>query len=155
MDLVEVAAVLRKFSGADLTATLARIEASVKGVSADTCSAVLASAGADGQALGAAAALKRVAGQINVAIHAIGILLCLPHLLEAGEMVEYASLGAGNTGRSSISKPTDASRNSNSFTGGAGLNRSDKTSFSKTSIFCQRALRPNANISTCSELSIP
>jgi hypothetical protein len=99
MDLVEVAAVLRKFSGSDLTATLARIEASVKGVSPDTCAAALASAGADGRALAAAAALKRVAGQINAAIHAIGILLCLPHLLESGEAVEYVSSGAGNTGR--------------------------------------------------------
>lgn len=25
--------------------------------------------------------------------------LCLPHILEPGELVEYASLGAGNTGR--------------------------------------------------------
>ncbi|WP_227672747.1 hypothetical protein, partial [Komagataeibacter sp. FXV3] len=42
---------------------------------------------------------KRLAGQINVTIHALGILLCLPHILEPGERVEYASLGAGNTGR--------------------------------------------------------
>lgn len=32
-------------------------------------------------------------------IHALGILLCLPHVLEDGERVEYLSLGAGNTGR--------------------------------------------------------
>lgn len=30
---------------------------------------------------------------------ALGILLCLPSLLEPGETVEYVSLGAGNTGR--------------------------------------------------------
>ena len=29
----------------------------------------------------------------------MGILLCLPRLLESGEVVEYVSLGAGNTGR--------------------------------------------------------
>ena len=40
-----------------------------------------------------------MAGQINVTIHALGILLCLPHILEVGETVEYVSLGAGNTGR--------------------------------------------------------
>jgi len=40
-----------------------------------------------------------LAGQINVTIHALGILLCLPHILEQGETVEYVSLGAGNTGR--------------------------------------------------------
>ena len=49
--------------------------------------------------LSAAAAIKRLAGQINVVIHALGILLCLPHLFEEGEVVEYVSLGAGNTGR--------------------------------------------------------
>jgi len=49
--------------------------------------------------MAAAALMKRVAGQINVVIHALGILLCLPHILEADEVVEYVSLGAGNTGR--------------------------------------------------------
>ena len=32
-------------------------------------------------------------------IHAIGILLCLPHILEPDERVQYLSLGAGNTGK--------------------------------------------------------
>jgi hypothetical protein len=32
-------------------------------------------------------------------IHALGILLCLPHILQNGESIEYVSLGAGNTGR--------------------------------------------------------
>jgi hypothetical protein len=49
--------------------------------------------------LSAAAEMKRLAGQINVTIHALGILLCLPHILEPHEQVEYVSLGAGNTGR--------------------------------------------------------
>lgn len=43
--------------------------------------------------------MKRLAGQVNVTIHALGILLCLPHILEPGERVESVSLGAGNTGR--------------------------------------------------------
>ena len=51
------------------------------------------------EALAAAAEMKRLAGQINVTIHALGILLCLPHILEPNELVEYVSLGAGNTGR--------------------------------------------------------
>ncbi|RWQ81919.1 MAG: hypothetical protein EOS85_14165 [Mesorhizobium sp.] len=59
----------------------------------------LESAGAGREVLGAAAEMKRLAGQVNVTIHALGILLCLPHLLEPGEKVEYVSLGAGNTGR--------------------------------------------------------
>lgn len=43
--------------------------------------------------------MKRLAAQIDVTIHALGILMCLPHILEPGERVEYVSLGAGNTGR--------------------------------------------------------
>ncbi len=99
MNLGEVAALLQKFSGVDLTATLARIESDLKGVTQGECAAALSSAGAEREALVAAATLKQLAGQINVAIHALGILLCLPHILEPGEKVEYVSLGAGNTGR--------------------------------------------------------
>jgi len=43
--------------------------------------------------------IKRLAGQINVVVHALGILLCLPHILRPGEAIDYVSLGAGNTGR--------------------------------------------------------
>ncbi len=43
--------------------------------------------------------VKRVAGQINVGIHAVGILLALPRILTKGERVQILSLGAGNTGR--------------------------------------------------------
>ncbi|MBU6419248.1 MAG: hypothetical protein KGQ79_05905 [Proteobacteria bacterium] len=90
---------LTQFTGPDLTATLSRIEAAVQGVTATDCKGFLEGTGASREALGAAAELKRQAGQINVTIHALGILLCLPHLLEPGERVEYVSLGAGNTGR--------------------------------------------------------
>jgi hypothetical protein len=40
--------------------------------------------------------LKRLADQINVVIHALGILVCLPHLLQPGEVIDYVSLAAGN-----------------------------------------------------------
>jgi hypothetical protein len=99
MDLAQITAQLRKFSGADLTATVARIENDLRGVSAEACNAVLLSAGVAREALAAAATLKRLAGQVNTAIHALGILLCLPHILEPEETVEYVSLGASNTGR--------------------------------------------------------
>jgi hypothetical protein len=99
MELHKVAAVLRKFGGSDLTATLAGLEAAVKGLAADDLSHVLNSSGVDRELLTAAAALKQLAGQINVSIHATGILLCLPHILEPGERVQYVSLGAGHTGR--------------------------------------------------------
>ena len=47
----------------------------------------------------AAALMKQLAGQINVVIHALGILRCLPHIFQPGEVIESLSLGAGNTGR--------------------------------------------------------
>lgn len=90
---------LLQFTGPDLTKTLGRIERAVRGVAAEDCEGFLESAGAGREALAAAAEMKRLAGQINVTIHALGILLCLPHILEPDERVEYVSLGAGNTGR--------------------------------------------------------
>jgi hypothetical protein len=50
--------------------------------------------------LKAANVIKHLARQINVVIHTLGILLCLPHILRAGEVIHYVALGAGNTGRS-------------------------------------------------------
>lgn len=56
-------------------------------------------AGVDLALLVAARSLKEAFGQLNVAIHAAGILLALPYVLEPAERVHYVSLGAGNTGR--------------------------------------------------------
>jgi hypothetical protein len=99
MELSEAANLLNKFAGPDLTRTLAKIEASLKGQGNSTCSNAIIECGARNDVMAAAALLKQVAGQINVVIHAIGILLCLPHLLKNDEIIEYVSLGAGNTGR--------------------------------------------------------
>jgi hypothetical protein len=90
---------LQTFRGADLTQTIYQIEKSVKGVPAEKYAAVLSTSGAKAEVLGAAGLVKQLAGQINVVIHALGILLCLPHILRPGEIIEYVSLGAGNTGR--------------------------------------------------------
>lgn len=98
-DTSEIIRLLSRFTGTDLTHTLGRIEGTIRGVTAEDCSAFLEGAGAGREVLSAAAEMKRLAGQINVTIHALGILLCLPHILEPGERVEYVSLGAGNTGR--------------------------------------------------------
>src|SRR5947208_16338951 len=43
--------------------------------------------------------LKLIAAEINVAIHAVGILISLPSLLNEGEKVEKLSLGASNIGK--------------------------------------------------------
>jgi hypothetical protein len=98
-DLQRAAAILQQFSGSDLTSTLAKVEANLHGVTLENCSDVLESCGARNEVLAAGALMKQLAGQINVVIHALGIILCLPHLLDPGESVQYVSLGAGNTGR--------------------------------------------------------
>jgi hypothetical protein len=98
-DPILLAEQLHKFTGSDLTFALSRIESSVRGVTDTDCPQFLSQAGVGKEALRAAAELKRLAGQINVIVHALGILLCLPHILESGERVENVSLGAGNTGR--------------------------------------------------------
>jgi hypothetical protein len=99
VDTTKIIETLARFTGADLTQKLAGIEASVRGLGAENSRAFVEQAGAGRDVLTAAAEMKRLAGQINVTIHALGILLCLPHILEPGEIVESASLGAGNTGR--------------------------------------------------------
>ena len=111
-DLRQVAETLQRFTGADLTGVLARIEGSVRGVAAADCASFLLDAGAGRQVLSAAAAaLKQLAAQIHVAIwDALGILLCLACILQEGEKVEYVSLGAGNTDETSISRPISASQ---------------------------------------------
>jgi hypothetical protein len=90
---------LQRFRGADLTQTIGQIEKSLKGASAHSYAAVLTTSGAKAEVLGAAGLIKQLAGQINVIILTLGILLCLPRILRSGEIIDYVSLGAGNTGR--------------------------------------------------------
>ena len=46
-----------------------------------------------------ASIVKKAISQIDVIIHAYGILNLLPIILEHDEVIEYLSLGAGNTGK--------------------------------------------------------
>ncbi|WP_043532068.1 hypothetical protein [Litchfieldella xinjiangensis] len=90
---------LEAFKGDSLARNLSEIErrlidSDVKDL-ADYC----ATRGIDDEFMDSAIAVKQVAGEINVIIHAAGILRSLPGLLEPGEKVESLSLGAGNTGR--------------------------------------------------------
>jgi hypothetical protein len=45
----------------------------------------------------AARSIKRAAAQIDVVLHALGIIVLLPAILEDDEVVESLSLGAGNS----------------------------------------------------------
>lgn len=100
MELGTAVLALQRFSGDDLTWTLSRIESALVGATIDDCDPLLLEHNAQHDTLEAAGLIKRLAGQINVVIHALGILLCLPEILNHGERIEAVSLGAGNTGKS-------------------------------------------------------
>lgn len=99
MDLFSAIRLLEKFKGVDLTTTLARIESAISGLGRKEVPELLIANDVHQEALSAAGLVKEASGQINVMIHALGILLCLPAILELGECVESVSLGAGNTGK--------------------------------------------------------
>lgn len=90
---------LSEFIGAGLTARIGDLERQFEGVARDRVKELLTSARISTELLSSAQLLKNIAGQINVVIHALGILLALPKVLKPDEKVEYLSLGAGNTGR--------------------------------------------------------
>jgi hypothetical protein len=98
-DIHGAAEALASFAGAQLTERISDLEAQFQGADQASLSSLLTSATISRELLGSAYLLKRVAGQINVVIHAVGILLTLPHLMVSGERIEYLSLGAGNTGK--------------------------------------------------------
>lgn len=82
-----------------MTESLSDIERRIIGFGVEDVEGFCATRGIDGGFMDSAIAVKRVAGQINVIIHAAGILRSLSGLLGPGEKVESVSLGAGNAGR--------------------------------------------------------
>src|SRR4051794_28379876 len=98
-DLMTAASALEAFANKQLTSRVASLETSFSGKSGVEAQSLLGQSAVTHELLASAYQLKRAAGEINVIIHAIGILLCLPHILEHDERLEYLSLGAGNTGK--------------------------------------------------------
>ena len=87
------------FQGASLTESLSAIERSIVGLNLQELHTFCEGRGIDHAFMESAVSIKRLAGQINVIIHAAGILCSLPHILSPDEVVQSVSLGAGNTGR--------------------------------------------------------
>lgn len=85
--------------GGGLTAKISDMEQKFEGVETDEVSSLLEAFEIDDSTLIDALAIKAAVGQINVLVHAVGILTALPHILEPGETIESLSLGAGNSGR--------------------------------------------------------
>lgn len=97
--LTEAAHNIQEFEGQSLTATLMALESRLQGIDRARTSSLFQTLGIDPTLFDSALVLKQAAGQINVVVHAVGILLALPFILTDDEKVQYLSLGAGNTGR--------------------------------------------------------
>ena len=95
-DAVEL---LLRFKGDNLKHRIAGLEGGARSLHASATAVLNAKEGIDSDLLQALRRVKLASSQIDVAIHAAGILAVLPHLLEPGEVIESLSLGAGNTGR--------------------------------------------------------
>lgn len=78
---------------------IAQIETAVSGLDAIEAQAAVNQLGVDRQLMEGALLVKALAAQVDVVLHASGILQALPHILQPDESVESVSLGAGNTGR--------------------------------------------------------
>lgn len=99
MQIEEAARKVQDFEDGSLTYRLSRLELDSKGLGSNQIKELCASNKLDSSLLSASFELKKLAGQINVVIHATGILASLPFILNEGEKIEYLSLGAGNTGK--------------------------------------------------------
>jgi hypothetical protein len=81
------------------TAWIGGLEGRLEGADGPTARSLVDREGIGEDTLDAAIQIKRMSGQINVLVHAIGIVNALPYILEPGEVVRSLSLGAGNTGK--------------------------------------------------------
>ena len=78
---------------------IADIETRVQGSGAGEAVEAAIDWSLDSSVLDGARLAKRLSAQVDVVLHAAGILHSLPHVLEPDEIVQSVSLGAGNTGR--------------------------------------------------------
>ncbi len=90
---------IQEFQTDNLGARIADLESLFQGATAKQCNVLSNQISLDHELLSNAFEIKSIAGQINVIIHALGILLSLPHLLTSNEIVLSLSLGAGSTGK--------------------------------------------------------
>ena len=99
MDITQALKIVQAFSADSLTNRIASLEFAFSSQSADGITKHLNAENIDSSLIEAGFEITHSAAQINVIIHAVGMLVSLPHILQTGETVESLSLGAGNTGR--------------------------------------------------------
>lgn len=98
--LIEAVGNIQEFEQGSLTNRISTIERTLQNADKAVCKSFFLTLGINPYLLDSAFVLKRATGQVNVLIHATGILLSLPYILEVEEVIESLSLGAGNTGKS-------------------------------------------------------
>lgn len=98
VELGQAVRVLSAFlGGGPLTAVISQLERDLDGEGAPGASAIVQRAGLTPQLLAASVVTRDNFGRLNDLIHALGISLALPHLLDDGERIaNRPSLAAGN-----------------------------------------------------------
>ncbi len=99
MDLLSAVKSVSNFEGQNLKYVLSAIERDMRNTDLNGALRTYSAHHINHGLLEAAITLKKQIAQINVVIHAVGMLICLPSLLQSNEVIESMSLGAGNTGR--------------------------------------------------------
>lgn len=99
MNINQAIAAIDSFQGNSLTGSISAIEKRLESMNVTAIRQLCNESRIDKHFMASALSIKKIAGQINVIIHAAGILLSLQSILEQGEEVQSVSLGAGNTGR--------------------------------------------------------
>jgi hypothetical protein len=98
-DLVDSLEQIQSFQNHNLGYKLAQLEKQFCGIDAKSITGLSSIHKINEQLIHSAFDVKKELGQINEVIHAVGIVLLLPLILEPNEVIEYVSLGAGNTGK--------------------------------------------------------
>lgn len=91
--------IINRFRTASLRTRISHLEDDLRGTTRKTFQDYVQRNDIQKEQLIAALLLKRASSQVNEIVHALGILLALPYILEEEERIEYVSLAAGNTGR--------------------------------------------------------
>jgi hypothetical protein len=98
-DLVSAARMISDFENNSLTTHVAELEELFQGANRSIARTLCSSNSIAPALLSAALTLKKTAGQINVIVHCVGVLVLLQYILEEDETIESLSLGAGSTGK--------------------------------------------------------
>jgi len=96
MAIEDAIARVNQFKGESLAETIATLESELARTDSVEIAVSIRSLGISRELLLAAMAVKQASAQINVVIHAVGILYALPHILREDEVVEALSLGASS-----------------------------------------------------------